>query len=973
LIFKQGSCNFIVAALFATRGVAPAVVGAVILILSSLGVYAAVQYICSNSLVYLAVPTCSGATCLTMAKIGSDFHSYSREVAAAWRYANAYNSALRTAEDSCVSMDFNALVALLRSVVVSMDESARLSLVHSISSVNLARMAVASKYVELRDLGAPYAPYSEVRSLYAEFKAAQSDSDVSPLGSALKDFDDRIHRLSFQLRGVLSPSLLERIPRGAASFYSKSLGPLRIIPADVLTYGLIYALQKGVDLISPDVQPASLINSAVGESQSIYTKARPLFKRYISVMGQMDDRAKQDIADAKTLRDRIYKGSEELQRYVSTLPDDDMLSYLVPSGAVEVPEGVNPSTAPDDFRLLADRYFRGVLSGANAYLRRDVNGFLRLAAADENLSALHQLYTSEQRMIDSYKSMVDRCRAFLSSYKPRSDYAKPYITAAARALAHGGNLSDCAQGMHYVLLDKNYASVEGALKACYSEAAAFGGVHCSGDLYTQLQCCESFVERQRADLRASPEYRQYLELLGKIRQLLSFYYAPDLAAEFSSLPRNVSTPKALRDALKRALDLYAKVRERVSNYVSASYDIRGFLDARESTLVPVVFYLGVPGVSLDTVVDLPFSAAGYRILDANGLVVNIRGNRAYLHGGGTALLEVLALPVSLKVERLGESGGVAYLRVSNDSDIPVRYAYTGKVYAVSGAVTYDSNAVYFRGRGSAIIGERVLAVEVSRSGEDATVTVSNPTEIPYSGDVVLPFSAEHRPSYCEPLGDATLCRINLDPFERRVLRFSGVRESNDAAFFFSQDTNVAAPQPVLADKNMPPAVVFSPPAAEINANVELAQTLRSKLLSVLSEMERAYRRAEELNVVFLLPYDAKTVRELNAAADSDDPTEVSAALSLARQSLDSLRSRARVLTYALPENVPARSVALRALNSGDYVLALAIASQWHPAPPEGNSYALYASLLAAASLAVLVYFLRIQGKRKKPKRRLPRI
>ncbi len=964
--------NFIVAAPFRSRGVSALVAAGLIGALSFLGVFAATGYICSNSLTYIHVPSCSGATCQSMAKIGQGFSSYSQEVATAWSYANRYNSALRTAEDSCATMDANALAALLRSVVVDMDSSVRLSLEHSLSSVNIVKAVVASKYVELHDMGAQYAPYPEVRSLHAEFAAAAQGSDVSPLGSALSTYDHRIDSLSYKLSSFLNPSLAKKLANGVAHVYSGSLANLKLVPADILGYGIVYALERGADLLAPNVQPRPLIELTVGETRSIYTYARPLFKKYLSVRAQMDDRAENDVRDAKALRDEIYKGAVQLEQYVSVLSDENTLAYLS-SQAVAVSDVVSPENAPDEFRLLADRHYRAVLQNVSAYQHGDINAFVRLYMADQNVDALHSLYTSEQKMLSAYQSIMDRCKAFLKSYSPRSRFARPYIEAALYALNHGGTLNDCARGLRYVELDKRYASVEAALQACYEQASVFGGVSCSGDPYSQLQCCQAFFEQKRAVLKTSETYRAYIDLLAKIRQLIGYYYDPELYSEYSSLPREFSSPKAMRDAMKRALDLYAKVRDRASKYVSAQYDVRGYLDARESVMVPVLFQFGIPGVSLDASVDLPFSAAGYRIVESNGLLVNIRGNKAYLHGGGTTLVEVLALPVSLDVEQLGESAGVAYVRVSNDHDVPVRYAYAGRVYSTAGAVTYDDKAVYFNGRGSAIIAERVLSQDVSISGDTASVTISNPSSLPYSGDIVLPFSAEHMPSYCESFGDATLCRVNLDPFERRVLRFSGVHESNTAALFFSTESNAPLPQPVVQDRNMSAVSAISVPAYERNAELTLASDLRRELRSTLSSLEQAYRRAVELNVVYLLPYDGAVLSELNDVLETGDPTELSSALALARQSLESLKSRAKILTYALPKDVPSRPVALRALDSGDYVLALAIASKWHPSAPGSNNYALYASVLAAASLAVLVYFLRTQGKRKKPRKKLPRI
>ncbi len=745
------------------------------------------------------------------------------------------------------------------------------------------------------------------------------------------------------------------------------------------TLGVVVSVASMAYLNISSSQPISgnlgLLQSSIALHNSVYSYYRPLMEGYYGAVDRADEEASEDVKSAAELRKKIYDLSYRLDRSAYTVLGEKYLSLIVPP-SVRYRSFVASAMHPESVRSAADYLYSRAFADFSKYRARDVNYLVDWVRGRRDLQKLNDLYSSLSDDYTSLGSIADKCASFLSKYRPHSSFARVRIPAIVSAMRSEKNVASrlllCRDGLEMYSLDSNYVGVERMLSACERTASCWDDYNCSGlDPEKRLDCCISFLEKKRNYLRSTDLYSAYIRMLSKMYHIADFCGDDALRARLSMLPRNFTCADDLRKAVASLLSLSQKYGS-AANCAPSNVFYDGFFDASEVSSVTVHFIYGIPGVDSRTVLHLPFRAAGYRIIDSNGLTVSIDGNVAVLKGSGSATVKVMAYPVPLSVEHVGDSLGRVRLRVSNTTDVPVRYRTDAVLLGSDGLVYRSGGYLYFPPHSSALV--ELPAIQVTYSESNRAVVLSNVTQYRYHGTVVLPFRLSSPPHYCTVDGNVTVCTLNVDPYASRILK--GVPQSFSPIPLSSVSESNAANQPssVLPAEVpvQPPMTSFQSPSA--TPRIAAPSALKKDILTFISELNSYYSRALELNVTYLLPFSAETLRSAEELLNSSDDSDTLHVLyNVLRDERDSLRAKARYSVAAL-RGVPGHehdySVAKSALASGDYVLALAVAEPLLSSNGGGGS--VLPAVLGLLSLILLLYGLAISRKPRK-RRRIPKI
>ncbi len=689
---------------------------------------------------------------------------------------------------------------------------------------------------------------------------------------------------------------------------------------------------------------------------------------YFSSLDDADKQAESFLDDAKDLRNKIFDLSSKLSRSAYSVLDSKYLGLIAPNTIKYRAVAVATSDSAT-VRAKADALYWNTYDAVSRYRSRDSNYIVWWSRARASRDALGDLYSSLADDYAALDGLADSCQRFLSKYSPRSAYARIRIPAIVSAIKSDNNIAlrllYCKDGLDVYLLDRNYASTEAMLKSCERSVSCWTDYSCyKGDASERLDCCLAFRERKENELRSSALYTSYTKMLDQLAHVAAFCNVPDLEAKLDALPKRFHCESELRDAVTDLLGLRQKYRG-VSDCVPLRFEYDGFFDSQEISTVRTRIYFGIPGLSSRRSVSLPFRVAGYRTLEANGLQVSIDGNVAVLSGSGSAVLEIVAYPVPLTSKHLGDAMGFVRVRLTNNSGVPVRYRLSGRVFSTDGLSYVSGKYLYFPPNSSAIVEVPALHWEM----HNGAITIHNDSGYKYHGLVVLPFAVSRPPSFCTSEGNVTLCNLSLDPYSSRMLKVGAVVSSappelSDLAVEGNFTTPpISSHSPVTSFDAVPPP--YKLPASD---------DLKAKLLQLVSELNAYYNRALELNVTYLLPFSAQTLRSATDLVNSGDPESLHVLYNVLRDEKDSLRAKAGYSVAALsrmPDHARDYSVAKSAFERGDYVLALAVAEPFlHGSSESGDS--LLPSLLGVLSLLSLFAYV-AYGHRPKKKRRIPKI
>jgi len=694
------------------------------------------------------------------------------------------------------------------------------------------------------------------------------------------------------------------------------------------------------------------------------------------MLARYDSRAEDVQKDALKLKDEIYELSTKLETIGAADFSPELLSLLPNASSLRDAVVVqHPREIPSDAKIRAKSLLRSITMELTKYRLRDDNYFLSLHIAEGKLGDLLRLKEDLSNHLRDYESLVKGCHALVSKYKPRSSYVAPVLNGYVAVLKADPDLHVCAEALSLMALDKNYASDEMILESCEREISCGAKVlpadyPCvSGDIWERISCCRTYRERKAMDLKLSEAHTQYSTLRGAIEALLSFHNDPKVKSEYLKLQTSFVCKSNLIDTLSHATKLYLQLRKSVSSYVFPIIDLNGYADSKTVSTVHIRFLLDAGGADLLVDYKLPFQILAYKNISNNNLLVMISpdGKAATLRGSGWAEIEAQLMPVSLEVEELGSNTGYVHLHISNEKPVPVRHRISGTMISGSSNVHSDGKYVYFDGVGEAVVALRVVEMNYVRTGDSLHVSVRNAGEYEYKGDVVIPYAGEDLPKNCKSVGGVTLCSLRLNPFSEEIVEIGGVfAEANDYIFF--EDANISE------SAESPPPLLEPPILSEISAEQNAISAMNARVLTVLSELEKYYDRAVELNATSILPFSGESLQNLRVQVeDANDLLALNSMYAVAQDARSALIARAKASVFSIPESEDVRQLAETALVHDDYVLALALASAYTPKSTgsAGLNNKHIAVLLGLASLAALIYFLR--GTNPKKRKKIPKI
>ncbi len=889
---------------------------------------------------------------------------YANLVGRSWYYSNRALKLYDAAKDICEG-EFNvsAVPELVSSATSKTAPDAANALHYANESVSKLVGKAGAIADEMYRGGVTYVPYADLRSVYSTavdaVRAYEGNTPSTALGVAISRYKDThpAIRTVFTAAGVEVPRVLVYV------------GKFGRVIAPNLSREILAGVSTVFQGIFSKLDPGDVVNSAVGTRDSVYSEAVRFLDEYYAVVNGYDRSAQGILEDARRTYDAVVKLSSDVE-YRSSQLSPEMLSFFSSDRGLEVSVADEPSSLPADARIRAAKLKKFIEGNVYAYIRRENNYLVAYWRAERAFKELAKVKGDLERYSNEISALAESCYKTVSKYRPRSGYLKSVLPGYAAALKENPDFSLCVQALQLMALDANYARDEAILASCES-AVSCGSVlpedyPCvGGEIGDRIDCCLRYRERKHSEILSSELYSQYLQLRRSVEALLSIYDDPSLRSEHLANPVDFICDSDLAKAISRETKIYLKLRKAAEGMVKPEVLVDGYLNAKTVSSVRVRFLLDAGGADLLVNYDLPFQVLAYRVVESNGLWISIsaNGRTASLRGSGSVLIDAEVMPVELEVEEWGASMGHKYLRVRNRLPIPVKYPFSGDVVSASDNVSYDGKYVYFDGVGEVLLAVPAVEVNYVIHGDTATVSIRNASEYEYKGEVVIPLSGRKLPRGCKPLGDVSVCSVNLDPFSEDVIEIEGV--SSDLNFAFEESVSSFSTVSEFGSSKLYETAVLSDTSGTVN-------DMRDKIFRRLEELQKLFERAEELNVVNLLPYSSEFLDSMNSRiSETNDSVVLAVYESVLNSIYNDVVSRARALVFSVPPDTDVRALAERALNSGDYMLAMALAASYHPKRAPGTSVP-YASLaLGVLSLGLLVYYLRTQKPKKR--RRIPKI
>ncbi|NPA76288.1 MAG: hypothetical protein GXN93_00855 [Candidatus Diapherotrites archaeon] len=915
--------------------------------------------------VQMDVPRCSSLSgCMKIAQFDNRASAYAWQVGRAWYFVNQFRNDLALISKSCgrsnETNDF-AFIVLNGKYVLDSAQHLKSAMLAADASVTYVQNSLRGVSDTLHRGGIQYVSGTPYDAVASQISLVLYDLDHNRSNRALSSAI-----LSYRAaKSEFTHKISEYLPNASQFLLSTVKSPfheLVYVGASVTSYFL--------STRSSDVR---LLQSAVGIHDSVFSAYRSLMESYYSAEDDADRRASEFLSDAADLRDRIYKISGELDRSAYTVLGERYVSIIAPNTIKYRSIVVNTSDSAS-VRAKADALYWDTYQSISRYRSRDSNFLVWWVRARGDVRKLSDLHAGLSDDLAALDSLADSCQKFLSKYRPRSSYARIRIPAIAAAMKQDQNIAlrllYCKDGLDVYFLDRNYASDEAMLAACERSISCWTDYPChQDDASRRLDCCLAFRQRKVAELRSSPLYTSYLQLRRELAKTAAFCGLSDLDAKLAALPVQFTCRDKLRDAVTDLLALRSKYASVAADCAPLNVSYVGYFDAKEVSSLKLRVVYGIHGLSARRVVSVPFRVASYRTLESNGLSVSFDGNRMLLSGGGSALLEITAYPVPLSVEHLGDSMGHSRLKLINNSDLPVKYALDGVLLGSDGLVYRAGRYLFFPPHSYAVVEIPTLRVDYSDS--NGFVTIHNDSAVRYHGTVVLPFFTEHPPSYCASDGNVTICNVSLDPYSSRVIRIG-----SHGPIITTSLPDGAQEQDVQISPAVHSASVtsFDAPSPSSQPVVSESNVLRERIRSLIAELNSYYRRAEELNVTYLLPFSPETLHSAEALLSSADRPSLSVLYNVLRDERDGLRAKAGYSVAALsrmPGHERDYAVAKSAYDRGDYVLALAVAEPLMHGYGSNSDSWLPGVLGLLSFLALITYVFRTY--RPKKKRRIPKI
>ena len=863
---------------------------------------------------------------------------YAHEVAWTWYYVNKFRSVIEAREKLC-QMDMNW--DRVGKDITRALQAGSMYLVYAVRHADTANLTAISSLSlavdEMNSLGVYCVPDMPIHRVYEEMwdTLAGVERFQNTTGLA-KTFLEAYHmHKDLERIGLASEAVTAKVP----------------LVGTVLHWAFVIVSEISTGK-SAYFNAEDYINKSVGMYGSVFTKYRTLWSSYLDATDEMDsvarniEKRKKNVV--KTLEEQLKKlGSYSLQgltweRIAKITPHKTTGSFLV----------ADPENLVDRARIQEETYRHLVKAHLKAYWMKGDGAYCSLASAIDAVEKLEQLSKDLDQHISALEDLKQSCLDYIRSTRLSSSYAKNRMRGLIEAL-RAGDLGACGDALALLELDANYRTTESLLAFCESKAEKYPEYSCVGDLGERLDCCMAFLEKKRAELLSSEQYRKYAELRATVEELIALVGDEDVRTQFFSIPAYPQDEKSLTTAVNKLTGLYRKLKREAEKYIQPSVYYEGYLDGEQMSELNIVFSIPVQGADLRFKVDLPFEVYTYRVVEGNGLYVSVSRNKAYLRGSGWTKILVLAYPADFDVDRMGEADGKIFVRVRYDGRAPARYPLHGEVISKSPSVHASGRYLYFQRPGEAVVAIAALEQEWEEDGNRTRVRLKNIAQEPYTGTVFLPVSAEKMPRGCQLFGEGAVCSVRLDPFEEKVFTFTGTHV----------DVPSQEPLPEAEERVVAPSLT------------EKRTVDKNTLFSLLDTLRGWYKRAKELGVEHYLSFDGNILQSLEEQTkEIEDQSVVSTYASL----LDSMVSgtkryvRARVASLRGKKGAEkAYALANQALHTKDYMLALALAAAVDTVEKE-EATSLFPLLLSFVGLATIGVYARLRGRRPRI-RRIPKV
>ncbi|NPA87021.1 MAG: hypothetical protein GXO00_03360 [Candidatus Diapherotrites archaeon] len=907
------------------------------------------------------VPSCSGiASCSKMAYPYES--SYSYYVGLSWQAVNDLRRKLDLIHKAC-SLDFldengNLItdsVNELYNAVNSYHSSISLVVYRTDVANQKALVELSTMVEELNRAGIGESTEPEWIQLYSDM--VLSVKDMSEGGTRTE-----LGRIYKELRTLAN--IQEDISRAESVWTFVRFGSFLVSVGVPRLAGLI-SLMSDFDQLKKLYESVPLsgiveryVNLSVGRNNSLLASVRA-FRHRLETLKDLSDKR------VKELKKDFEEKKSEIDALLEPLREENLslLASFLPSKTFVGELSVKMSLTPSFAIAKANALERNFLLAYSDYQSR-----VRYLSALEKMKYYHARLEDLHREVSTYLNTVDTalqgCIALVSSHRFVSDDLKAeaavnLLIAKDRDKSLSVRVRACSKAYELMEMDRKFKDLVAAYESCKKtyEERWNEELPCSEeDPALALSCCTRESERKLNEFLSDPAYLRYKDLYERIEDVLIQYGLSDLLLELYQLDRIPYNYEELHRSFSKLLSLLEKVKELLASLVAVEWS--GYLSAEAISTVELRVKNNLP-VSVEGSVSIPFSYYGYEV-EGNGMVASVEGKKVKYSGRGSLLVKFQAAPAPYEEEVISQTGGFVEVMRYNENPLPLRIYAPYEVLSLSEGASYKDGYVYLPPGG--FVALRIPAVEVEKlvEGEWISFLVRNVSDYSYSGTVELPVRAEEVPSYCVPLPDRVLCKLNLRPGEEKLVKVKGLLLEENRLMFTPPE-----------EDPLPPLVVESPSEEMTDPDVD------EHFRELLDRLRDYWERARELNATEVLPFDYDFLRNVEEL----DRDLWDAALPLLRSVDEQIKSEAEARTKLLevlaqrssdPELEKLAAIAKKSLLTGDYIVPLVLSKDIKLGEERESGIDLW--LLVALLLSGAVAYVAAKNRDlfKRRKRRIPR-
>lgn len=872
-------------------------------VLSILDVAEMCRYASSGSLPAFDAPYCSTlSSCIKEAFPVEN--SYAVEVGYAWLNINKIRKAWEEYISACEADPFSeeGIKDPFKKKIRKLKAEVYAALKNLVSATARANRAAVSHLSALADSlkrrGVEDSRDSAWLSFYSKVSMALKDMVDNTEKTTLGNYYNRVKNFKFSLIQVhVSP--INILISSVAHVLPKEIKKLSVLSGIVGLSRSTSALEWAEEL--PKV--ADFVNISVGESSSVRKEMERLWLELDKLEKRTDREVKEIVEYVNKRVDEIYK---VLDKYRGL--DLNVLSGFLEKKVVFSPFGTSTSMVVEDTKTFID----GLVERLNEAVKRYNTGYRDLNAfgtLKEIKTVMDQVYNEVKRFDEVVTTAIDSCVTSIKSYKPKLKETEEAITIRLnvfKSATVSEKIELCGEMRNLIAVDGEEARAKELYERCVEEVKEGWKfvAECTGTYREKYLCCTEVLDSLRKEMKTSDAYQLYLKLRGELLKLYDSTDDTTKALIISILMKQPSNPNELEEVLEKM----AKLLEKIPGVAETSWSGAVRSDAPSKVSLTISTIGSTKGR-----IKIPFNYIGYEV--EGNLPVTVEKGYVIYNGEGSARIMFTVPPLPLENYVVDEENGVT-VHYINTLPVPYILATEGNIMSVINGKEVNG-IVMLRPGGEAII--KYTTIRIEPLGEDSFI-IENVSDVPYSNIIEFPVVAEEVPHYCTALEDRVLCKINLKPGEKRIVKFK-----------------------------------LKPEASETNTS---PITRKVSKLNVSSDVD---------NVIRLLMKQLKRARELNredivpiSFEGLDDIKNKEGVYPVLKSILDKLRTKAKVSLEKLRrEDAERARIAEKFYKEEDFITPVVLAEE-NKGKKEENGLEFFA---AVGGLGLIIYGL--LGLRKK--------